>query len=162
MANETAVFSTEKKYQQAAWNGQGLLVITSVPAAAANGLVGTKLVDAGALTVEGDYICLVPLAGMVSEVEVHLKAEFVAIDPEGEPTDGVVTSTIDTLYTVRDFTDPTSWTVKTGFSSDGAMVDDTLQTATCATLKGEQYAQVVLELDANTSATFSVAEYNGL
>ncbi|MGA0060505.1 MAG: hypothetical protein ACO3RU_13045 [Planctomycetota bacterium] len=153
MANETAVFSTEKKYQQAAWNGQGLLVLTSVPSAAANGLIGTKLVDAGALTVAGDYICLVPLAGMVSEVEVHLKATFAS---------GTVSSANDTLYTIRDFTAPSSWTTKTGFSSDGALTTATLQSSTCAALKGEQYAQVKITIGATTSATFTVAEYNGL
>jgi hypothetical protein len=96
---------------------EDLLVIAAIPSGAAGDLIGTNLVDAGELTVQGDYYCLVPLGGMVTELEVFLKATFAS---------GTVTSSLNTLYVVRNMSNPTAWTNKTAGSDDGALATTVL------------------------------------
>ena len=153
MGNQMTVPSIERQLEQAVLGGQGLLVIAAVPAAANNGLIGQNLVDAGALTVPGDYYCLIPLGGMVTELEAFLNATW---------SGGTVTSDLNTLYTVRNMTDPASWTNKTAGTDDGAMTSGALQSASIATLRGERFASLKLTLAGTTSVTFTRAEYNGV
>lgn len=153
MGNQMTVPSIERKLEQAVLGGQGLVVLAAVPTAASNGLIGTNLVDAGALTVPGDYYCLIPLGGMVTELEVFLTATFAS---------GTVTSDLNTLYTVRNATDPSTWTNKTAASGDGAMTTATLQSSDISTLRGERFASLKLTLASTTSVTFTRAEYNGI
>jgi hypothetical protein len=153
MGNLTTVPAIERRLEQAVLGGQGLLVIAAVPSGAANGLIGQNLVDVGALTVGGDYYCLVPLAGMVTEVEVSLKATFAS---------GTVTSDLGSLYFVRNFSTPATWVEKTAGANDGALTTATLQTSDLTGLRGEQYASLKLTLAGGASATFTQAEYNGI
>jgi hypothetical protein len=153
MGAQEIVPSIEKRLEQSVLGGQGLLVIAAVPTAAANGLIGQNLVDAGALSVAGDYYCLVPLAGMVTEVEVHLNATFAS---------GTVTSDLNSLYVVRNLSTPSTWVNKTAGADDGALTTTVLQTSDITGLRGEQYASLKLTLAGGASATFTQAEYNGI
>jgi hypothetical protein len=153
MGAQEIVPSMDRRLQQAVLGGQGLLMIASVPAAADNALVGQNLVDAGELTVAGDYQCLVPMAGMVTELEVHLTATFAA---------GSVTSDLGSLYVVRDFTDPTTWVEKVAGTGDGALTTTVRQSSDIAGLRGEQYALLKVTLAGGAEATFTQAEYNGI
>lgn len=153
MGNRTTIPSIEQQLEQAVLGGQGLLVLAAVPAAADNGLIGQNLVDAGALTVDGDYYCLVPLSGMVTEVQLALKATFAS---------GTVTSDLNTLYVVRNMTDPSTWANKTAGTDVGAMTTATLQEPYIDTLRGEQFAALKLTLASVASVTFTQAEYNGI
>lgn len=152
MANQPTVLSTEQRFQQAAFGGQGPIRIAAVPAGGNAGLIGTNLVDAGELTVLGVYRCLIPLTGLVSGVSVFLKATFAS---------GTVTSDLDSLYWVRTPTDTSTWTKKTAGSNDGALSSTVLQTSTL-TPSGEQYAVLDITLGTAAACTFTVGEYCGL
>lgn len=152
MANQPTVLSTEDRFKQAAFGGQGPIRIAAVPSGGNAGLIGTNLVDAGQLTVLGVYRCLVPLTGLVSSVSLFLKATFAS---------GTVTTDFDSLYWVRTPTDTTTWTKKTAGSGDGAMTTATLQTITL-TPAGEQYAVLDITLGTAAACTFTQAEFCGL
>lgn len=152
MANQPIVPGPEKRDQQAAWNAQAPLVLAVVPSGASQGLVGTYLVDAGALTVAGVYRCLIPLSGLVTELEVHLTATIAA---------STASSDLDTLYWVRTPGDPTTWSKKTAGTGDGALTTTVLQTSAITDLAGEQYAVMDITLGATPNVTFTRAEYNG-
>lgn len=153
MANRPLVPGREAKIDQSAFGGQGPLIIHTVPATASAALVGKTVVEGGALTVAGAYTCLIPIAGCVDTVQVHLNATFAS---------GTVSSASDTLYWVQDPLTASSWTTKTSATGDGSLTTTVLQTATITGLKGEQYAQCVITLGSSTSATFTVAEWNGI
>lgn len=152
MANQPTVLSTEDRFKQAAFGGQGPIRIAAVPTGGNAGLIGTNLVDAGQLTVLGVYRCLVPLTGLVSSVSLFLKATFAS---------GTVTTDFDSLYWVRTPTDTSTWTKKTAGSGDGAMTTATLQTITL-TPTGEQYAVLDITLATAAACTFTQAEYCGM
>lgn len=152
MANQPTVLSTEDRFKQAAFGGQGPIRIAAVPSGGNAGLIGTNLVDAGQLTVLGVYRCLIPLTGLVSSVSLFLKATFAS---------GTVTTDFDSLYWVRTPTDTTTWTKKTAGSGDGAMTTATLQTITL-TPAGEQYAVLDITLGTAAACTFTQAEFCGL
>jgi hypothetical protein len=153
MGQQMTVPSIERQLEQAVLGGQGLLVIAAIPSGAAGDLIGTNLVDAGELTVQGDYYCLVPLAGMVTELEVFLNATFAS---------GTVTSDLNTLYVVRDMTAPATWGDKTAGSDDGALTTTVLQEPVITTLRGERFASLKLTLAGGAEATFTQAEFNGI
>lgn len=153
MPTQPTVPGRDAKFAQAAFGAQGPLIIATVPSGAAAGLIGTLLVDAGALTVAGVYNCLVPLAGCVSTCEVHLTATIAA---------GTASSAVDTLYWVRDPQNSTNWATKTSATGDGSLTTTELQTSTISTLAGEQYALVAITLATSPNVTFTRAEFNGL
>lgn len=143
------------KDQMAAWGVQDLLVISTVPSGAADSLRGTSLLSA-TLTTEGVYRCLVPMSGLVSELEVHVNATFAG---------GTVTlGGPDTLYLVTNATVSTGWTVKTAGTGDGALTTTVLRSSSVTGMLGEQYAVVTITLASmsGNSVTFTVAEYNGV
>lgn len=150
MSSRLTVPSPTMRVEQSALNGQGLLLVAAAPSGKQN-IVGLPLVDAGELDVLGVYRCLIPLAGAVSELEVHLTATFGS---------GTVTSDLDTLYFVRDLTDPTTWSKKTAGASDGALSTTVLQTSTITDLAGEQWAVMDITLGTAAACTFTRAEFN--
>jgi hypothetical protein len=152
MARAVPLTETQR-FNQSAWGAQDLLVLTAVPAAASQALVGRELTMAGALTVAGTYEVLVPLSGMVSVLEVHLTATISA---------GTVSSALNTLFRVNDGAAPSTWTNKTAGSGAGALASGTRQTSQLTTLRGEQYARLTLTLGGSPNVTFTQAEYNGL
>lgn len=141
----------EKLDEQALRGGQGFIFIADAPAGAA-GFIGKTLIDAGQLNVLGTYKCLVPLAGMVSRVDLFLKATFAS---------GTVTTTFDTLYYVKDRKDPSSWTAKTGATDEGAMTTTVLQDCYIDTLRGEQWGLLTIVLGTAAACTFTQGEYCG-
>ena len=147
--------SNSEKFNQSQWGAQDRIVITAVPAAAAGGLVGKSLVDAGALTVSGTYECLIPISGFRTICEVILTATFAS---------GTVSSALNTLYYVSNAALPSSWTNKTAGTGAGSLTSTTRQTSSfaAANLKGEQFARLTLTLTGIASVTFTQAEYNGL
>lgn len=153
MGNQTIIPSMDQQLMQSALNGQGRLILAVVPALAEQSLRGTPLTEAGSLTVAGVYRCLIPLAGMVSTLEVHLTATIGA---------STATTDLDTLYWVENASDPTTWTKKTAGSGDGALTTTTLQASTITTLRGEQYAVMDITLGASPTVTFTRAEWNGI
>ncbi len=152
MANQPTTLSTEDRFKQAAFGGQGPIRIAVVPSGGNAGLIGTNLVDAGQLTVLGVYRCLVPLTGLVSGVSVFLQATFAS---------GTVVADLDSLYWVRSPTDPTTWTKKTAGTGDGSLTTTVLQTSTLVPA-GEQYAVLDITLGTAAACTFTRAEYCGL
>ena len=153
MGNRMTVPSIERQLEQAVLGAQGLLVIAAVPSGAAGSLIGTNLVDAGALTVQGDYYCLIPMGGIVTEMEVYLNATFAS---------GTVTSDAWTLYLVRDMTNPATWQNKSTFDDVGALATTVQQTFLYSGPRGERFASLKLTLAGGASATFTQAEYNGI
>lgn len=129
------------------------LVICEVPAGA-EALIGTYLKDA-TLTIDGDYVCLIPIGGLASSLKVTVTAvldgmtatsagpdELTAFDPK-----------------VVDVADALVLTAGTG---DGALTTATAQTATLA-LTGGLYARYTLTVAGTpTDVTFTTAEYVGL
>ena len=95
--------------KQAALGGQRFLVLTSVPATAAQSLVGKRLLSAGALTVAGDYFCRVEIGGL-SSVYVHLTANIGAGTAESDitttflPDAGVTDATLHASHAYQGFT----------------------------------------------------------
>lgn len=148
-----APITTEQRFSQSAWGMQDRLVLIAVPATANQSLIGKPLNEAGALTVAGTYDCLIPLAGMVSTVQVHLTATIAA---------GTASSACSTTYYMPNGTDPSQWTNKTAFSGTGSLTSTTRQTSTLTTLAGEQYAWLRITLASTPNVTFTQAEYNGL
>ena len=137
--------STEARVNGAALGYQHYLRITAIPATAAGDLIGKRLIDAGALTVAGDYYCDFSLSGL-SEAYVHLTATF-----------ATSTTTSDVYSTYKDGT-----TSYQGFTGDGALTTATLQTSSLTGLRGEQKGRVKITLGATPSCTFTKAEVNGI
>lgn len=128
----------------------GPLIITEAPAGA-SALVGTPLL-AATLTVDGDYHCLIPIAGLATQLNVHVKPQ---LDTATLSSD---------LMECADF-DPRSVNVAdaeelTAGSSDGALSDDTEQVAELL-ITGALYARYTLTVASAGSVTFDRAEYVG-
>lgn len=145
--------SEAQKYQQSAFGTQDLITLVTVPAAASGDLVGKTLTGAGALTVAGDYECLIPLSGLTSFVEVHLIATIAA---------GTVSSAMHTLYYVADAANPAGWTNKTAATGTGSLTSTVRQTSTLTSLRGEQFARLKLTLASSPNVTFTQGEFNGI
>lgn len=145
--------SLDQRLDQAALNGQGLLIVAAAPTGKES-LIGKPLVDCGELDVLGTYRCLIPLAGMVSECNLYVQATFAS---------GTVTTDANTLYFVRNLSDPSTWTAKTASTSgEGAMSTGTLQTINFGTLVGEQWGVLDIVLGTAAACTFTRAEFCGL
>ena len=135
---------SERTINQGRLGKQEFLYITDVPSGASAGLKGQRLIDAGALTVAGDYNCDANIEGL-REAYTQLKATF-----------AVSTVTSDVYSTYLDGT--TSYQGATG---DGALTTTVLQTATLTGLKGERKLRVKITLGATPNATFTQGEVNG-
>lgn len=129
------------------------LIFYKVPAAASQALLGTKVKDA-TITVDGDYVCLIPIGGLATELKVHVKPQLDSMTLSSSGPDEI--ALVDPYAT-----DATTVAVLTAGSGDGALADDTLQTATLA-VTGGRYAIYTLTAGASpTNITFDVAEYTG-
>lgn len=145
------------QYRQAALGRQVPLVFTSVPAAAAQSLVGQRLIDAGALTVAGDYYCRVEIGGL-SALYLHLTATIAA---------GTATSQATTTYFVANggLTDATLSAAPYQYqalTTTGALTTTTRQSSSLSATRGEQYLIVKITLATSPNVTFTQAEVNGV
>lgn len=127
---------------------QADIIILSVPAGAAQSLVGQNLRGA-VLTVDGTYLCSISVNGMKSQIEMHVTATL----------SGTAAVTTDAYMTFNDET------TKKGasFTGVGALVSATRQDITFNAPRGERRAILSLAVVHGTgAATFTQAEYNGL
>lgn len=120
------------------------LRITKVPVGASGALVGTRLIDAGALAVAGVYECEIRVDGLKS-LDIRLKATFAS---------GSSTTSGGSSYADRT-------TVLQAFTGVGAMSTTVEQALTIAALKGEKYAKVIITT-VGVLVNFTVAEVLGL
>lgn len=151
-ANATA-FIDKQKYDQAALGAQDYIIITAVPAAGDQSLVGQRLLNQ-VLTVNGDYDCLIPLYGLSTALEVHCRATLAT---------KTASTDLDTLYMTVNPTDPTTYVEKTAGTGTGALSTTVRQTSTISTLRGEQFALFTLSVaGAAGSVTVTQAEFNGI
>lgn len=133
---------------------QAPLIITEAPAGVtAQAQIGKPLIGQ-TLSVNGAYVCLIPLSGLASSIKVNVKPQLTAATLTSSGPDELVSF------------DPRSVNVAdaavlTAGSGDGALADDTLQTATL-TLTGALYARYTLTVASAGSVTFDVAEVEGL
>jgi len=141
-----------QRFSQAAWGIQDELVIVAVPTAGDQSLVGKRL-NGQTLSVDGVYTCLIPLSGAFNTLEVHIRATFAS--------GSVTTAGPDSLYFVSNAASPSSWTVKTSGTGDGALATTVRQTATLTGMAGEQYAMVTLTVATSAAPLITQAEYNG-
>lgn len=130
------------------------LYFAEVPAGAES-LIGKKLVDS-TITIDGDYVILIPLFGIVSTLKVQILPQLTSmtLSSAGPDTLHLFDPLVDTIANV------VAITAGTG---DGALSDNTLQTLTLTGMLGEQYARLVLTAGgAPTSVTFDIASYYGV
>lgn len=131
---------------------QAPLLLASVPSGYTGALPGDLVL--GKVLTNGTYRCLIPIAGLVSELQVHLRSTF---------ADGSVTTDLDTLYYTANPTDVSTWVDKTAGSGTGATSTTVIQTSTLDTLAGETYAALDIVVAGSTlGATVTLAEYNGV
>jgi len=142
-------FSRTQQPQYA--DSQGYLVISATPVAARN-LIGKRLIDVGAIDVEGDYECEFATDGM-NTIEAVLRPSAVT---------GTFAPTLRSMYYNR---------VVTRDSDAGAnFAAGVAETLTLTNLRGAQVAKVTFSVPASGSVTFApgtaftaaLAEYNGL
>lgn len=152
MARKVPLTEVERN-NNAAWGAQDLLVIAAVPDAESHALIGQKLLGQ-TLAVTGTYYCLIPLSGLVTSLQSHIKATFAS--------GTVAVAGPDSLYYLQDFYSPSNWSPKVAGTGDGALTTTVLLTSTLTGFTGEQYALVTIAISGGASALFTVAEYNGI
>lgn len=132
---------------------QAPLIVTEVPAGA-EAMIGKPLL-AQTLTVDGAYVCLIPIAGLASSVTVKVKPQLTTATLSSSGPDEL---THDFNPRTTDVADADVLTAGTG---DGSLTDDTTQTATLA-VTGAVYARYTLTVASAGSVTFDLAEVTGL
>lgn len=150
---DVKVLHTRSGAQERAIRGSHGPVIC-VEAPAGSSMEG-KPMQGAVLTVDGDYVCLIPIAGLASALKVYTECDL----------DGMtaVTAGPDALH---DFdprsTNVASAAVLTAGSGDGSLTDDTEQEASL-TLVGGTYARFTLTVAGSpTSVTVTRCEFVGL
>lgn len=147
------ILTDMQRHEQAVLGAHRLLIIAEAPAAAA-AMVGKPLVEQ-TLTVDGAYTCLIDTAGLASALKVLVLPQLTTATLSSAGPDGLSVETNPRADTIADAV------VITSGSGDGALADDTQQTATL-TLSGERWARYTLTVASAGSVTFDVAEYLGL
>lgn len=130
------------------------LYFAEVPAGA-EALIGKKLTDS-TITINGDYVLLIPLFGLVSTLKLYILAQLDSMT--------LTSADFTTLHLFDPLTvDVASAVALTGGTGEAAFVDNVLQTMTLTGMLGEQYARVTLTAGASpTSVTFDIASYTGI
>jgi hypothetical protein len=110
-----------------------------------------RFIDSGPLA-DGTYYARV-CSGGTSKLNLQLKATFGA--------GSVTTSAVTTMVPGQD-DDATLFARQLqAFAGTGALVTNTLQTSTIATMQGEQFAVVKIVVAGGAAPVFSIAEING-
>ena len=130
------------------------LYFAEVPAGAES-LIGTKLVGS-TITIDGDYVVLIPMFGITTTLKVHILAQLTSMT--------LVSAGPDTLHLFdplgTNISAAVAFTLGTG---DGSLTTNTLQTTTLTGMLGEQYARMTLTAGAApTSITFDIASFHGI
>lgn len=149
-----AFLSNVERERNATVGAHAPLYFAEVPAGA-EALIGAKLVDS-TITIDGDYVILIPLFGIVSTLKVHILAQLTSMTLDSVGPDTL--HLFDPLAV--DVADAVALTAGTGF---GSCADNTLRTHTLTGMLGEQYARMTLTAAASpTSITFDIASYHGI
>lgn len=150
--SKKVLHTRERATEQAIGGAQAPLIVVEVPAGA-EAMIG-KPIGEQTLTVNGDYVCLIPIAGLASSLKVNVKPQLT--------TATLSSSGPDELYDFNPMvTNVASAVVLTAGSGDGALSDNTTQTAT-VTPTGARYARYTLTVASAGTVTFDLAEYVGL
>lgn len=151
--NLAVLHNRERAYDYASIGAQADLIIVEVPATAEALL--NKPLKGATITVDGDYVCLIPIAGLTT-VKVSVIAQLDSMTLTMAGPDELALS-----FDPRT-TNPSSGEVITSGTGDGACADDTLVTASL-TPTGGRYAIVTFAAAGTpTNITFDVAEYRGV
>ena len=132
---------------------QAQLICVEKPATAAASLIGAPL-NGKTLSIDGDYVCLIPLAGLASTLKVNVKATLTTATLSSAGPDEVFEfdpRTVDVANAV----------VLTSGTGDGALSTTVLQTASL-TLTGAMYARYTLTVGSAGTALITAAEVQGL
>lgn len=134
---------------------QAPLIIVEAPSGATAQATLGKALAGLTLTVDGDYVCLIPLGGLAGSLKVHLKAQLTSMTATSAGPDELM----DFNPRVTNVADAVVLSSGTG---DGSLTHDTDQTSTL-TLTGALYARVVISIAGSpTSVVFTYAEAVGL
>ena len=147
------ILTHQQRTEQAAVGAHRLLIVAEAPATASS-TVGKPLLGQ-TLNVNGDYVCLIDTAGLASSLKVFVKPQLTTATLSSAGPDGLSAVTNPKADAIA------SAVVVTSGSGDGALADDTMQTATL-TLSGERWARYTLTVGSAGSLTFDIAEYVGL
>lgn len=129
------------------------LIITEVPAGA-EAQVGKALIGE-TLSVNGDYVCLIPLSGLAQSLTVKVLPQLTTATLSSSGPDELE----DFNPRVTNVSAPAVLTAGTG---DGALSDNTMQTATLSALTGALYARYTLTVASAGTVTFDVADVTGV
>lgn len=133
---------------------QAQLICVEAPATSAASLIGAPLLGK-VLSVNGAYVCLIPLSGLASAIKVNAKATLATSTLTSAGPDEVFE------FNPRSV-DVANAVVLTSGTSDGALTTTVLQTASL-TLTGAMYARYTLTLGGGAgTATITAAEVQGL
>jgi hypothetical protein len=140
LANDQAIHGVHRK-----------LIIAEVPAGAES-VIGKEL-DGLTLTVDGDYVCLIPTAGLTA-ISVSVTATLTSMTAEAEGPDELA------LFDPR-ATDVASAVALNSSADDGALSTGVRKVSTLA-LTGALYCRYTLVLAGSpTSVAVTEAEYVG-
>lgn len=142
-----------QRHEQSVLGAHRLLIIAEAPAGAAS-LVGLPLLGQ-TLTVDGAYTFLLDTAGLAAALNVLVLPQLTTATLSSAGPDGLTAALNPLTDTIA------SAAVITSGTGDGALSDNTMQTATLA-LSGERWARYTLTVASAGSMTFDVAEYVGL
>lgn len=152
-SNPGIILTDMQRHEQAVLGVHRRLIIAEAPAGAA-ALVGLPLIDQ-TLNVDGAYTFLLDTAGLASAIKVFVKPQLTTATLSSAGPDGLTIDLNPRSDTIA------SAAVITSGTGDGALSDDTMQTATL-TLSGERWARYTLTVASAGSMTFDIAEYVGL
>ena len=147
------ILTHQQRTEQAATGAHRLLIVAEAPAGAST-TVGKPLLGQ-TLNVDGAYTCLIDTAGLASSLKVFVKPQLTTATLSSAGPDGLSAVTNPKADTIADAV------VITAGTGDGALADNTTQTATL-TLSGERWARYTLTVASAGSLTFDIAEYVGL
>lgn len=149
-----AFLTTSQRDARAILGTHAPLYFAEVPAGAES-LIGAK-VAGSTLTIDGDYVILIPLAGITTTLKVYVTATLTSMTLSSAGPDTL--HLFDPLSTAI-----ASAVVVTAGTGDGALTTATLQTLTLTGMLGEQYARLTLTAGgAPTSVVFTQADYHGI
>jgi hypothetical protein len=149
---QAAVSTPNKKNETSAWGVHEPLIVWSAPAGA-EATVGLPLAGQ-TLSVNGAYVCLIPLAGLASTLSVHFRATLSSATATSAGPDAI--NLFDPFSS-----DTANAVVLVAGSGDGSVTTGTLQSATLA-VNGSRYALYTITIASAGTAAVTVAEYTGL
>lgn len=147
------LYTRARGQRQAEEGAQRELIISEVPAGA-EALIGKSL-NGQVLTVNGDYQCLLCIAGLASTVRVNVKATYNSMTLTSAGPDELSN---DFNPRTTNIADGVAITLGTG---DGLLVDGTLQTAVLTPTGGRYARYTVTAAGSPTSVTMTIAEWEG-